>query len=99
MARHAVEKCPGPKTATRKPAGNTPRAYAQEGFCHLHVVIPVEARQRIRLMAVKSRMTLKSYLARLLMSAEPIGEIAVQAPKEHKLQSAGGTAEQEKQDE
>lgn len=58
------------------------KADENEDMSHLHVVIPVEAHRRARLMAVRSGMLLKSYLARFLMTAEPIGEVTVDAPKE-----------------
>jgi hypothetical protein len=42
------------------------------GHIHLHAVIPVEAHTRARIAALKSGLSFRSYLAKLLMSAEPL---------------------------
>jgi hypothetical protein len=61
---------------------------------HLHVVVPLEAHRHARIQAVKSGLLLKSYLAKLLMTAEPIGQPVAEAPKEPSTQVAPGNAEE-----
>lgn len=63
-----------------------------QSLSHLHVVIPLEAHRRARIMAVRSGMLLKSYLAELLMQAEPLGPTLDDAPKEPVAQAAQGMA-------
>ena len=48
------------------------RPYFQDTFSHLHVVIPKTAHEHVLDMARMSRITLKSYLAQFLMTAQPI---------------------------
>ena len=80
-------------------AARTRSRDTKEELSHLHVVIPLEAHRRARIMATRSGLLLKNYLAKLLMSAEPIGETAAEVPKEPSVQVAQGNAPQENLDE
>ena len=59
---------------------------------HVHAAVPVEAHRRARMAAFKSGLSFRSYLAKLLMMAEPIGQEVAEAPKEPSDQAALGNA-------
>lgn len=66
----------------------------QHGFSHLHVVVPAEAHNYAKAVAAKSGMPFKLYMAKLLMTAEPISDLS-EAPKEPSTNAAEGIAQQE----
>ncbi len=67
----------------------SPRS-TKEPVSHLHVVVPVSAHRQARIAAVKSGMSFKLYIARLLLSAEPISDTALEAPTKPSTDAAQG---------
>lgn len=75
------------------------RRCTKEPLSHLHVVVPEAAHRQAKVAAAKSGIPFKLYMAKLLMTAEPIGQLGLEAPKEPSTDVAQGIAQQEKQDE
>lgn len=82
------------KSASSISNRGTTRPCTPERFSHLHVVVPVEAHRQARIAAVQSGMPFKLYLAQLLMTAGPIGQVVVEAPSGPSTDTAEGTAAQ-----
>ena len=66
----------------------------KEPLSHLHVVVPEAAHRQAKVAAAKSGIPFKTYMAKLLLTAEPIGQLAVEAPKEPITNAAEGIAQQ-----
>lgn len=54
------------------------RRSTKEPLSHLHVVVPETAHRHAKVAAAKSGIPFKLYMARLLMTAEPIGQLVLQ---------------------